>query len=248
MDVQLHQVEHGTGRPVLLLHGTGVDHRELEACFEPMLASSGLRRVYPDLPGMGRSPAPDSLRSAEGVLAVLVDYADRVSQSGDYLLIGHSAGSYYAQAMAQRHPDRVAGLALICPLLSGLRDVPEHQLIAGDGTLGDDGFRGYFVIQTPAMLERYQRCVAPAAVLADQQALERIGACWALESGPAYPGPTLLVAGRQDSTVGYAATMDLLADYPAGTLAVLDRAGHALPHEQPELLGALIQDWLSRVH
>ena len=32
--VLVHYVEHGTGRPVLVLHGAGVDHREAEACFE----------------------------------------------------------------------------------------------------------------------------------------------------------------------------------------------------------------------
>src|SRR5688572_30085495 len=36
--VLVHHVEHGTGRPVLVLHGAGVDHREAEACFEPALA------------------------------------------------------------------------------------------------------------------------------------------------------------------------------------------------------------------
>ena len=57
-----------------------------------------------------------------------------------------------------------------------------------------------------------------------------------------------MVTGRQDSTVGYAAAWDLLERYPRATFAVLDRAGHALPHEQPELLRALVAEWLDRVH
>jgi hypothetical protein len=32
--VVVHYVEHGTGRPVRVLHGAGVEHREAEACFE----------------------------------------------------------------------------------------------------------------------------------------------------------------------------------------------------------------------
>ena len=36
--VTFHYVEHGAGRPVLVLHGAGVDHREAEACFEPAFA------------------------------------------------------------------------------------------------------------------------------------------------------------------------------------------------------------------
>jgi pimeloyl-ACP methyl ester carboxylesterase len=56
----------------------------------------------------------------------------------------------------------------------------------------------------------------------------------------------VLVAGRLDSTVGYAAAVDLLDHYPHASLAVLDGAGHALPHEQPELLRALLAEWLAR--
>src|SRR3954449_13536315 len=243
-------VEHGTGRPVLVLHGAGVDHREAEACFEPVLDGvAGLRRIYPDLPGMGRTIAPGTLCSADDVLDTLLEFADQVIGGTAYLLIGHSAGAYYAQAMAARRPAQVAGLALVCPLLPGVRDVPEHRVVAGSGVIGDDVFRSYFLIQTPEMLHRYERLVAPAATLVDQAALERIGERWALmpDHAPAYTGPTVVVAGRLDSTVGYAAAVDLADHYPHASLAVVDDAGHALPHEQPELLRALLTEWLPPV-
>jgi pimeloyl-ACP methyl ester carboxylesterase len=235
---------------VLVLHGAGVDHREAEACFEPALDDvAGLRRIYPDLPGMGRTVARETLRSADDVLDTLLAFADEVSGGAAYLLIGHSAGAYYAQAMAARRPARVAGLALVCPLLPGTRDVPEHRVVAGSGALGDEDFRSYFVIQTPEMLDRYERYVAPAAARVDQAALERIGERWELspDDAPPYAGPTVVVAGRLDSTVGYAAAADLAGRYPHASLAVVDDAGHALPHEQPELLRALLAEWLERV-
>jgi hypothetical protein len=40
--------------------------------------------------------------------------------------------------------------------------------------LGDDEFRGYFVVQTPEMLDRYERYVAPAIPMADDAAIERM--------------------------------------------------------------------------
>lgn len=250
--VVVHHVEHGTGRPVLVLHGAGVDHREAEACFEPAFdGGAGLRRIYPDLPGTGRTAAPASLRGADDVLDTLLGFADEVTGGAayPYLLVGHSAGAYYAGAMAARHPERVAGLALVCPLSPRPRDVPAHRVVAGSGGIGDDVFRSYFVIQTPEMLDRYERYVAPAAALVDEAALERIGARWVLtpDRAPAYPGPTVVVAGRLDSTVGYAAAIDLAARHPHASLAVADDAGHALPHEQPELLRALLAEWLVRV-
>jgi len=118
----VHYVEHGASRPVLVLHGAGVDHREDEACFEPVFGGvAGFRRIYPDLPGMGQTVAPDELRSAEDVLDTLLDFAAQVTEGAPYLLIGQSAGAYYAQAMAARAPEHVAGLALVCPLLSSVR-------------------------------------------------------------------------------------------------------------------------------
>jgi pimeloyl-ACP methyl ester carboxylesterase len=249
-EVVVHYVEHGAGRPVLVLHGAGVDHREAEACFEPAFAGvAGLRRIYPDLPGMGRTVAPDGLRSAEDVLDTLLEFAKEVAGGTTHLLIGHSMGAYFAQAMATRTPTQVAGLALVCPLLPGPRDVPAHRVVVGSGEIGDDDFRGYFVIQTAEMLERYERYVAPAAALVDDAALERLGERWELapDRGSAYAGPTLIVAGRLDSTVGHAAAVDLVDHYPHASLAVIDDAGHALPHEQPEVLRALVAEWLARV-
>ena len=245
-DIDFHYADHGEGMPVLVLHGAGVDHREPEACFENGLARPGFRRVYPDLPGMGRTPAPASLDSAEGVVDALLGFAEAVIEGGPFLVAGHSAGAYFARAMAARQPSRVLGLALVCPLLPGIRDVPEHRRIAGSGDLGDDVFRNYFVVQTPAMLDRYERFVAPSAALVDEASQERIGAHWELPLADPYPGPTLVVAGRLDSTVGSAVAVDLLDEHPRATLAVLDDAGHALPHEKPELLGALLADWLTR--
>ena len=67
--LDFHHVEHGEGRPVVVLHGAGVDHREMEACLEPAFErGEGFRRIYPHLPGMGRTPAPETMDSAEAAL------------------------------------------------------------------------------------------------------------------------------------------------------------------------------------
>ena len=54
--------------------------------------------------------------------------------------------------------------------------------------------------------------------------------------------PTLIVAGRRDSVVGYTDAADLLERYPRAALAVIEDAGHALMHERPELLAAFFSD------
>ncbi|MBY8870793.1 alpha/beta hydrolase [Micromonospora sp. PLK6-60] len=258
LDVPVNYVEYGDGTPVLVLHGANVDHREMTSAMEPIFDDvKDHRRIYPDLPAMGHTPAPETLNSGDDVLDLLLAFVDGVVGKEPFRLIGHSAGAYYARAIAGRRPKQVSGLALICPLGEHVRDVPAHQVLHDSVDRGDtldpaeeSTFRDYFVVQTPATLERFREYVAPSAELADDEGLARIGANWMFstspEKGPKYASPALIVTGRQDSMVGYAGPWDLLEHYPRATFAVLDRAGHALPHEQPDLLKALITEWLDR--
>ncbi|ACL39878.1 alpha/beta hydrolase fold protein [Pseudarthrobacter chlorophenolicus A6] len=256
--VPVHYIAFGDGVPVLVLHGAGVDHREMAAVFEPIFDGlPGYRRIYPDLPGMGRTPAPATLAGADDVLDLLLGFVDAMIGPAPFRLIGHSAGAYFAGALAGNRARQVAGLALVCPLGGSARDVPEHQVLVASvdpysvlGTEEAASFGEYFVVQTHATLDRFLAAVAPSLGLADEAALERIARQWEFRSpaadSPAYSGPTLILAGRQDATVGYAGAWDLVKLYPRATFAVLDQAGHALPHEQPELLEALVTEWLAR--
>jgi pimeloyl-ACP methyl ester carboxylesterase len=261
--IPVHYAQHGDGTPVLALHGAGVDHRELMGALEPLFADRpGYRRLYPDLPGMGRTPAPATVDSNDAVVELLGGLVDAVIGQEAFLLVGQSYGAYLARAIANRRPGQAAGLALLCSTdgLGGEDERPTHVVLHAAEGLDVDGalepaaaaeFRSYLVVQTPATLRRFQETVAPGMALADQAALERVFARWRLstppEQGPAYANPTLILAGRQDASVGYAGSWGLLEHYPRATFAVLDRAGHALAHEQPGLLTALLAEWLDRV-
>lgn len=257
--VPVHYVESGSGTPVLALHGVGVDHREMAHALEPVFtAAPGFRRLYPDLPGMGLTPAPAALASNDDVLDLLLGFIDNTIGAGPLLVIGHSYGGYLARAVAQHRPEQVIGLALVCPVGARTGNVPEHTVLVSSAGLGvelspelEASYRGYFVVQTAETLRRFRDAVAPAAPLVDESALTRIFSRWELQERPqsvkTYPHPVLILAGRQDSTAGYAAPADLAGQYPRCTLAVLDHAGHALLHEQPALAQALIVEWLARV-
>lgn len=258
--VRVHYAEHGSGLPVVALHGAGVDHREMAGALEPVFRDRpGYRRVYPDLPGMGRTPVPDWLRGSDDVLDLVLGLIDTVVGDEKFAVVGHSFGGYLAAAVADRRSAQVAGLALICPLGEETRDVPAHAVLHASadvtGVLSpaeQDQFRDYFVVQTPATVERFREYVAPALPLVDRDGLGRVFERWRLSDAPAdtppYTGPALILAGRQDATVGYAGAWELVKRYPRATYAVLDRAGHALPHEQSGLVTALLIEWLDRVH
>ncbi len=251
-DVVVHYVEHGNGVPLVALHGAGVDHREIEAAIEAVVPGDGYRRIYPDLPGMGRTGS-DGLSRNDDVVTLLGDFIDDLVD-GPVLLVGHSYGAYVARGVAARRQDRVLGLALLCPIGERSRDVPEPSVVRSEVDAYDElepgqrvGFDEYFVVRTRATARRYREHVVPGTTLVDEAALGRIFAGWKIDVGSdSFPAATLIVAGRRDAIAGYLSAGDLLERYPHSTLAVIENAGHAAMHERPELFGSLFVDWLDR--
>jgi pimeloyl-ACP methyl ester carboxylesterase len=258
-EVPVHYAEYGSGMPVLALHGAGVDHREIAGALEPIFSRvPGFRRLYPDLPGMGRTPAPMTITSNDDVLDILLGLIDSTIGDEPFLVMGQSYGGYLARAVASRRPEQAVGLALICPVGGQTHDVPAHEVLVSSADLpgeldpdSEAAYRSYFVVQTAETLRRFQEYVAPAVALVDEPSLMRIFSHWELRDVPevatAYPHPVLVLAGRQDATAGYEGPGKLIEHYPRATFAVLDRAGHALLHEQPDLAQALVAEWLTRV-
>jgi pimeloyl-ACP methyl ester carboxylesterase len=250
--VLIHYVELGSGVPLLALHGAGVDHREIEAALEAIIPKEGYRRIYPDLPAMGRSTA-GGLASNEDVVRLLGDFIDELGID-ELLLLGHSYGAYLARGLAAQRPDSVLGLAVVCPLGESTGATQEQRAVVEQAAAYDEletdqceGFNRYFVVRTPENARRYRDFVVPGIAEVDEDALARIFANWTVDVESAeYAGPTLVVVGRLDSTVGYASGVELLDAYSHASLAVVEDAGHALMHERPVLLASLINDWLER--
>jgi pimeloyl-ACP methyl ester carboxylesterase len=261
--VALNFVECGAGTPVLAVHGWTPDHRIMLGCLEPLFAGRpGYRRLYPDLPAMGKSIAPPSIASSDDVLATVEDFVDDTIGDAPFLLVGESYGGYLARAIARSRATQVLGLALICPIGAAVEDAertvprrqvlrPDAQLLAGTDPRTAEQFGGISVVQSPETLRRFCDEVLVGLDLADADAMARIRERWQLHDDPegAQPflRPTLILTGRQDNCVGYVDQFALLPHYPRASFAVLDVAGHNLQFEQPGLFDALMHDWLNRV-
>jgi len=233
----------------------------MSGCLEPMFGDAdAIRRIYPDLPGLGRSPG-DGVTSTADVLAVIDALVDEAIGDEPFLLVGESYGGYLSRAIAKRRRDRVLGLALICPMVvadaSG-RALPPRTVRRPDPGLVaelDPGEAGEFtdvaVVESAETLARFRADVAPGLTGGDRAAIARIRDAYALdepiERDEPFTAPTLIVAGRQDWVVGYRDQWDLVEHYPNASYAVLDVAGHNLQFERPVLLEALVRDWLERV-
>ena len=258
----VHYEEKGEGRALLCLHGLPLDHRHMMSALEPAFRGrKGWRRLYPDLPGMGKTQAPESLACQDDVLQVLVEFVDRVLPGERFSVAGLSYGGLLAQGLVHRLGERLDGLLLVVPSMGPkeTRRLAPWRLIHQESfdakgvpaeTL--EGFRTMAVVQTQQVLDGWKETIIPAERVADVTFLERLRKRPAFSfdhkalSKP-FEKPTLFLLGRQDNVCGYVDAWDVIERYPRATFAVLDRAGHCLDAEQPDLAKALVREWLDRV-
>lgn len=97
-------------------HGAWCWHRLM-----PLLEAAGATVVAPDLPGHGADGTP-------ATEVTLDAYADRVVAAveacdGPVELVGHSMGGMVISAVAERIPDRLAGLTYVCAFMPRDGDV-----------------------------------------------------------------------------------------------------------------------------
>jgi pimeloyl-ACP methyl ester carboxylesterase len=265
-DITVHYEAFGEGRPIVVLHGWGCDHRHVMTDMEPVFSQrEGWRRIYPDLPGHGGTPGSDRITNQDGMLDVVLEFIDTVIPGQRFLVAGASAGAYLARGVVHHRTASVDGLLLNVPLIvadGAERHVPSPVVLAADAALVSelepdeaDGLFGLAVVQTREVLEYIRTSFPSNGDVCDEDFLatirdhpENYAFSFDVDALPEpFPSPTLIVTGRQDFVTGYLDAWGILEDYPRATFAVLDRAGHMLAGEQPDLFRALVGEWLDRV-
>ena len=254
-DDHFHVVEQGEGKPLLLIHGLSAQLRSFAQEMVDELAKDH-RVIRIDRPGSGYSP---TLRSGSQHLA---EQADAVAALIDALgldrpvLVGHSLGGALALHIAERHPDKVAGLALIAPATQPVKDVPPV-------------FRGLMV--PPSLIPLVARTIAVPMgmatrdkVLAEVFKPEPVPANYLVDGGGALalrPGnveaaagdlqlargdaeemtasygeldvPVAILYGRGDNLLDYRVHGEKTVSQIPGARLTLVEGGHMLPFTQP---------------
>lgn len=261
MQPQANVARRGEGFPVIVIHGMGVDHRSLMMLDEYYPADT--ERLYVDLPGHGRTPALDGL----GGLPEYVDWLDAaidgmIGPDAPFALIGNSMGGALARAIIVRKPRRVAGIALISPVIDPVmarRHVAEHTVSEPNPDLMHRlpldqvlDFIRMGVNQSFEAWRRYQMYVLPGIRAFDREAYARLESRYWLKIDPekafvSFAGPTLMVCGRQDQIVGFEDQKAVLWHYPNAQYEVVDNAGHNVYVDCPERVGALLRDWSQKL-
>ncbi len=258
----VHYEVFGEGRPILVLHGANLDHRHMVDALERLFENrEGWKRIYIDIPGHGKSPVDASIINHDQVLEILVDFMDEIIPGQNFAIAGESRGGYLARGIVHKRPDIVDGVLLIVPgrhVGSARESVPPHvTLVKADElvptlAVNEVGRFERLVVQSGEILEKIRRFKIPAVVLADEAHQSRINENYEFSfdvDSPEKPfeKPALFLLGRQDSMVGYRDAWNAIEHFPRATFAILDKAGHSLSWEQPELFFSLVNEWLQRV-
>jgi pimeloyl-ACP methyl ester carboxylesterase len=216
----------------------------------------GWLRIYPDLPGTGRTPGADRLATHDAMLDAVLAFIDKVIPDQRFVLAGLSYGGYLARGVVYHRADLIEGLMLCAPQVKAdpaQAQLPPRTTIVEDPALAAQlgGIANLVVAQTPTVAGAVRELLSEIQI-ADHpfnDRLEKAGPfSFDVDTLPtSFDAPTLIITGRQDNLCGYRDAWDLLDNYPRATFAVLDRAGHFVNIEQNMLCQALTREWLDRV-
>ena len=191
--IDLYYETHGSGRPLVLLHG-GLGSGEMFGQVLPLLAAER-QVILPDLQGHGRTAdvdRPIDVRLMAGDVAALIDHLglDRPD------VMGYSLGGGVALQTAIQFPEKVGRLVAVSENIR--RDAIYPEMLAQQGQV--NAAAAEFLKETP-MYELYQR-VAPRPE-DFPRLLDKIGESMAhdfdyTEEVRSLRVPTLLVAADAD--------------------------------------------------
>ena len=263
--LSLHYETYGHGKPVVLIHGLGVNSFTWRHLIAPL--SQHHRVITLDLKGYGMSPKPDD------DMYSLYDQSRLVSQFiiehdlRNVTLVGHSYGGGVALASAvylsRAHPGRLERLVLIdsiaykqslpmfvrllaTPILGPLlvHLVPETRQIRSimELTYYDDR-----LIENESVELYAQSLRSPGAKNALLSTARQILPSDIEEFAQMYRElrvPTLILWGKEDEIIPLSIGQRLAFDLPNATLKVLADTGHAPQEESPKETLRLIEGFL----
>lgn len=259
--VSLHVEDHGTGTPVLLMHGWP-DSADLWRHQIPFLTEHGFRVIAPDLRGFGRSSRPGAvadyaLSTVIGDMTGLLDALELESAH----VVGHDWGAVVAWLTAMRHPDRIMKLVV---LSVGHPGVPwsfrQHEMAWYQLFFQFDGVaEAALAYDDWAWLREFSRGDGDhdrwVRDLSRPGALTASLNWYRANLAPRMPRPARQLPPVRVPTMGIWSTNDHYLD---GSLMrasaeyvqapwrheVIEGASHWIPVDAPDRLNALLLDWL----
>jgi pimeloyl-ACP methyl ester carboxylesterase len=246
----------GSGPALVFLHGF-CESKALWPDFTAPLVAD-YRVVLIDLPGFGDNDQPQPDYSMESA-AAFVQQTLKALRINKSLVIGHSLGGYVALALAEQHPELLAGLVLFHS--SALPDSEEkkdtrNKTMAFIQKQGLDTFMDTFVAplfyegnresakKAIALLTRIGKQTSEQAVLGTIVGMRDRPDRSPVLQGATYP--VLIIAGKQDPAVPLEQTLQQCHLPRESHTLFLDQTGHMGMFEKPRETLLALQGFAAR--
>ncbi|TJZ54396.1 alpha/beta hydrolase [Streptomyces piniterrae] len=243
---------HGTGMPVLFLHGWGTSGRVWDAQEADLAADH--RVVTVDWRGCGRTDQPAAGNTIAANVADILGLMD-VLALDRALLVGSSVGANFALEGALRSPERVAGVVSVNGtgywLSQAGMSEPVRSLrtaLAADraAALADWVPRWFGPGADPDLARQTVQRILQSGVFIDELFADTASHDMRETIGR-LAVPVFFAHGRLDTEIPLEVSRTLAELAPYGELHVIERAGHMPHQEQPAVVNALIRAVLARL-
>lgn len=239
-----------TAAPLVLLNAFPVDRAQ----WEPLIAlwsDFDGDIISFDMPGIGEMPLPDEEPSLDLIADAAVLAMREATGHDAAVWVGCSMGGYVAMAVAERHPDAVAGLALI-DTRSTADDAAgvAKRLALADGLEGKDGAADPRAMAEPLVGTQGDGRAALVAAIAQNIARHSgDGIAWGQRAMAARPtrtevlrlvdAPSVVIVGEHDGITSIA-DAQVMAAALGVEVTVIPGVGHLSAYEAPAAVAAAI--------
>lgn len=250
----------GEGIPIVMLHGFQLDHRVMLGACEPLLQGKNFKRIYFDLPGMGLTKDYHHIKNADQMLKSIAELIKPLVGNEKFLIAGMSYGGYLARGLRWYFEDQVLGMFLFVPVvepISAMRKLPAHKVMVEDKAYSAtllsselDEIRELNAVINAYVVDRQRIEIDESLVLGDVEFMDEYQAkgykaSFNVDANNAqFDKPVVIMAGKQDSVVGFEDQYALSLKFPRSTYVAVDCAAHAMHIEQAELFNAVFKRWI----
>lgn len=260
----IHWTEQGEGETIILIHGLGGNHHNFNYMISEL--SQKFHVVSIDRIGSAWSTRDDfSYASLDAQADAIVDFINKQSFERP-LLAGHSLGGAFSLSIGIRHPDKIRGLALICPASMAVDNTPD---IFRDLEIRSSGSRIFLAnfLSGPFVLLRQNRFlteifkpepITPDFDIKGGAILSRLPSqfqttCEDLIAATASQNdvvskltqlhvPTHVIFAEDDVILDAKRHGVAFSEATGARLVMIPKTGHMLPVTQPKLCNKFIED------